>query len=465
MKKLLKTTMALSLLATSAVSTLASSRVIKDNRLNDLGVSPVLGRGYSIATNTYQSTCMGEVKTTQPSYDLKYRYLEIEQDWENEYRTTFETKNSFKFLFLKSNVNVFTEVSGNTTYHYHYIFADIDVDSYYHSLSEGESKLSESAQSLLTKGDVVGFFDSCGPYYVRSIGRHSSFLGLLRYRTTSSERDVNFELKLKAKMRGFFSGGSTDTSISNEFRQSTQEKRLEINIWAYGLGKGELADIIPTDIDSFKDSIRDVVKTMQDPNAGRITSMEVAPWIENTQFQDLLELEDEEGKLLFEKKKTLEANAEIISELDRIDRAQIDQYFKASNCRRILEDQYLNVEDDFNGGFDPENTFFSSLTQPNRQSEEISLASFDSVLSSEKVEEYLTANYIFNYGQAEPTPEPETGAIACIKAIHEGGIDTVHFRNIPACLDARTTSVPISPLLDNYCMPELSRVVIEDEEV
>lgn len=460
MKNLMRAAVTLSILSSSVF---ASSRVIRDNRLNDLGISPVLGRGYSIATNTYQSTCMGQVKTTQPSYDLKYRYLEIEQDWESQYTKSFETKNTFKFLFLKTNVNLFTEVSGENTYHYHYIFADIDVDSYYHSLSEGESQLSESAKSLLAKGDVVGFFDSCGPYYVRSIGRHSSFLGLLRYRTTSSERDVNFELQLKAKMRGFFSGGSSDTTISSEFREETQSKRLEINIWAYGLGKGEIADIIPTDIDSFKKSVQAVVKTMQDPNAGRVTTMEVAPWIENTQFQDLLELEDDEGKLLFEKKKNLEANAEIISELDRIDRAQIDQYFKASNCRRILEDEYLNVDDDFNGGYEPENTYFSDLTKPNNQNSEISLAAFDSVLSQEKVEEYLAANYQFNYGQAEPTPDPETGALACIKQIHEQGIDQVHYRNIPACLDARTTSVPVSPLLDSYCMPELSRVVIPDD--
>ena len=184
---------------------------------------------------------------------------------------------------------------------YHYIFADIDVDSY-NSLDEGRSSMS-GAKSLLTNGDVAGFFTSCA-YYIRSIGRHSNFL-TLRYRTRTSSRDVNFELKLKASMRGFFSGGSTDTTISTEFRTETQEKRLEINIWANGLGKGEIADIIPTDIDSFKESVQNVVRTMQDPNAGRVTTMEVVPWIENTEFQNLLELEDDETRLLFEKRKLL----------------------------------------------------------------------------------------------------------------------------------------------------------------
>ena len=95
-------------------STLASSRVIRDNRLSDLGVSPVLGRGYSVATNTYQSTCMGEVENKSP-YDLKYRFIEIERNWERSYKTLFESKNSFRYLFLKGNVKVFSEVSGNDT--------------------------------------------------------------------------------------------------------------------------------------------------------------------------------------------------------------------------------------------------------------------------------------------------------------------------------------------------------------
>lgn len=436
----------------------SSSRVIRDNRIRDLGVSPALGRGYSIATNTYQSTCLGGYETTKPSYDLKYRYIEIEQNWENEFTTSINSKNTFNYLFLKSNVNVFTEVSGNTTYHYHYIFANIDVDSYYHSINEATASMSDSAQALIERGDVTGFFDSCGPYYIRSIGRHSTFMALLRYRTTSSTRDVNFELQLKAKMRGFFgAGGSTDTTISTEFKTETEEKRLSINIWAYGLGKDGLADLIPTDIDSFKDSIQSAIKTMQDPDAGRVTSMEVVPWVENTQFQQLLELNtDDNGRRLFQKKKFLEANSELLSELDRIDRAQIDQYYKALSCKRILNEEYLALSGDY--AYDPDNTYFSDLTAPGAISKEITLATFSDILSDSSVEDYWIANNQFNYGGDAPSDNPTSGAIACMNALNDAGLDNVHFRTITACVDARAISVPIAPILDNYCMPELSRV-------
>lgn len=99
-------------------------------------------------------------------------------------------------------------------------------------------------------------------------------------------------MKLKSTLRGFFSKGSSQTSIDGEFATESQEKRLRIVIWANGLGKDHLADIIPTDIESFKDSIEAAISTMQDASTGIVTSMEVAPWIENIQFQRYLELGD-----------------------------------------------------------------------------------------------------------------------------------------------------------------------------
>ncbi len=432
----------------------ASSRVIRDNRLADKGVTPNLGRGYSIATNTFQSICFKNAEVTVPSYDMRYRFVDIEQNWETSYQGKFDTESSLEFLFLKTNINTHTEVVNNVTYHHHYIFASISVDSYYNSLNEAKSTFSDSAKALLERGDVVGFFDSCGGYYVRSIGRHSSFLGLLRYTTLRTERDVEFELEIKAKMRGIFAGGSSDTTISQKFRRETQEKRLSINIWAYGLGKDHLADLIPTDIDSFKDTVSEAIKAMQDASTGIVTTMEVAPWVENTDFQNTLLIESAEDRLQFEQKKNLEANAEIIAEIDRVDRAQIDQYFKARNCRRILDEEYLELSGDF--GYDPVHTWFHDLTAKGQINRQVNLSYLSSVLSKSNVEAYEAANEDFLYGD-DPN-DPNSGAIGCINQIHEAGLKNIHYREIPACVEARATSVPISPVLDHYCMPELARI-------
>lgn len=47
----------------------AASFIINDDRVRSLDISPTLGRGYSVMTNTFQSTCMDVLETTVPSYN------------------------------------------------------------------------------------------------------------------------------------------------------------------------------------------------------------------------------------------------------------------------------------------------------------------------------------------------------------------------------------------------------------
>ena len=47
----------------------AASFIINDDRVRSLDISPTLGRGYSVMTNTFQSTCMEVFETTVPSYN------------------------------------------------------------------------------------------------------------------------------------------------------------------------------------------------------------------------------------------------------------------------------------------------------------------------------------------------------------------------------------------------------------
>ena len=47
----------------------SSPYVIADNRVRNLDITPTLGRGYSIMTNSYQSICLVAEETTTPSYN------------------------------------------------------------------------------------------------------------------------------------------------------------------------------------------------------------------------------------------------------------------------------------------------------------------------------------------------------------------------------------------------------------
>ena len=46
-----------------------ASTIISDDRVRNMDIAPVLGRGYSIQTDSYQSTCLDVDETTVPSYN------------------------------------------------------------------------------------------------------------------------------------------------------------------------------------------------------------------------------------------------------------------------------------------------------------------------------------------------------------------------------------------------------------
>ena len=56
---------------------LGSPYVLKDDRVRSLDVTPVLGRGYSIMTNTFLSTCLEGALFTTPSYNYDCKYCSV----------------------------------------------------------------------------------------------------------------------------------------------------------------------------------------------------------------------------------------------------------------------------------------------------------------------------------------------------------------------------------------------------
>ena len=65
----------------AAVATLSASNVhasiftISDERVRKKDISPTLGRGYSIMTDQYHSTCLMVDETTVPSYNYNCTYI------------------------------------------------------------------------------------------------------------------------------------------------------------------------------------------------------------------------------------------------------------------------------------------------------------------------------------------------------------------------------------------------------
>ncbi len=71
--------LAISLIVSKLSQTESSPFTIADDRVRNMDISPVLGRGYSIMTNTYQSTCLDVDGTTVPSYNYECEYSSLIQ--------------------------------------------------------------------------------------------------------------------------------------------------------------------------------------------------------------------------------------------------------------------------------------------------------------------------------------------------------------------------------------------------
>jgi hypothetical protein len=493
------------------IGLIAGPTIVRDNRVTDLAITPVLGRGYSIGTNTYQSICLKNVQLTEPSYDMQYRFEESTAEKETEETRRREeirkTSSSYSRSVRKSgryekysadrsrersdkSVNI-----DGVKWFNHDIFVTIDLYSYYASVDESRSKMSDSSVALLATDDIPGFFSSCGPFYVRSIGRWARFISKFTYRTREETKDQSFETKLKTAIQSFStlsrsttSWGRTTTTTTTmkqkneqqiiqarEFSSLAREKQLIIETSAWGLGKSEGTTLVAYDIDTFRNAIKDGFKAMQNPRTGRVATMEVVPWVENTEFQALVKLQrspDEydtvkdaegkpvldkdgnprkvlkkKGKLLYEKKIILTMNAEFIMEVERADRNLMNMYYKAKLCRNNIDASWKQE-----GGGKLMDEFVNSRVVHNRFPDKTMLLSeLDKKVNEDKINSLLKKEADFMYG-----PDGKSGANKCISDIMDKGIFDYRYQEHESCQNLLKQMGEIQDeLIEYYCMPIL----------
>lgn len=437
---------------------MAGPTIIRDNRIFDLATTPVLGRGYSLSTNTFQSTCMKDIKITRPSYDFNYSFESMEREKQEKKRSTVGGKIDVSYLAFDMKADgSSTNIEGIKLY-YHNVRVEINVDTYYASVDESATRLSDSAKTLLLNNDIPGFFHSCGSYYIRSIGRNAKFVSMFTYLDESSMRNKEFELKLELAVKGFGgrlmkylggASGSVSLNVKSSFESMARKKRLTITTKAWGLGKNENATLIAYDLKTYKAAIKDAFMSMQDPMTGRVTTMEIIPWVENADFQNFIKLEedteDKTGKkmLLYEKKHILNMNAEFLARIDRTARNLMDAYYKALICKQILESNWKR-DGKFLPGLD------NAYIQNNRNPRKIRIRRLDAELSQQTIESLYKNENDFMYGV--------DGATKCIQQIMNKGIYIKRWRDIEECKKIRSKfSIPRNAILEDYCMPSLAK--------
>ena len=140
------------------------------------------------------------------------------------------------------------------------------------------------------------------------------------------------------------------------------------------------------------------------------------------------------------------ANSEIIAEIDRIDRGQMDNYYQMRNCHNALSDQFPK-KGQSEMGYDYSKTFIKDLIEPGNQSKEKTLAQLEEIVNDSAQKLILDTNDAFI-----------EKATQCVDMIHEGGIERTHYREHQPCNDVKKETVLPYLVLDHFCMPEFSRV-------
>ena len=123
----------------ASVSTM--SLILRDNRVRDKAITPSLGRGYSLSTNTYQSNCMGSVKKTTPSFDFDYEFTFVSDSKMDSSKSAHKGSASggYNGFFNRVHVAVSADVvqSGKKTKDVETVGVRIMMYSYYSSVDEG----------------------------------------------------------------------------------------------------------------------------------------------------------------------------------------------------------------------------------------------------------------------------------------------------------------------------------------
>jgi hypothetical protein len=270
----------------------SSPYVISDDRVRSVDITPVLGRGYSIMTNSFQSTCLMVDQTTVPSYNYEYSFYEFsDSETTSDTITSTMSGKSGCFFCSKTRWSQTTSETTKTESTSHMIVAVMSLQRYYSSVREEVSPLSDDAYILLDREDYVGFFKACGPNYVRGIRRSQEITGIMTFKSSSQSKANSFFRSVRRGSSGF---GSSRSSSNSEI-----EETLEISIHGSGLGLGVQGSetLVATSIQEFENvmkfAFRAMTQSRDSHHIGMVHGIEIVPWVDNAAYQVASKLQDE----------------------------------------------------------------------------------------------------------------------------------------------------------------------------
>ena len=277
-------------------STNAAPLVVSDARIRNPDVTPALGRGYSMTTNQVLSTCLMFEKTTEPTYNYDYSFLEFSHDGTQTSESDTGMSASASWGWISGTVTGSVKATSSSAERSRHVVAHMSTERYYSSIDDTTARLTPDAQALVDRGDLVGFFQSCGSGYIRSIRRTAEFTGIFTFTSTSEEkvREAAASVSVRA---GLWGGSAAAEGHTNSKSKSTKsDVKTEIKIKAFGIGINAdgASTLVATDRDTFDAAAQYAFKSMQNEGVGMIRGVEIVPWSSNLQFNNAVKFEEQE---------------------------------------------------------------------------------------------------------------------------------------------------------------------------
>ena len=422
---------------------------MSDNRLDLLEGLPTLGRGYNIQRNTLHSVCFEKVKAPDPVFDFYYDFDKVDADFLQRVGSGGNWAIDGELLtFLQDHLPKGSSGLPDPASQVN-IVARITLESYYATLDESGSPVSKSAQALVQEGRYTAFFSACGFFYVRSLRYSSTFMALFQFSHRSSDEDARFEQMLRT---GLFELGSGQAE--GEMEKLAQSLGLKIFVRGVGLGRAsKLANLVPTNLKEFRQSIESAAELMQAASSGRITAMEIAPWIEHPDLRSYFFAKAAaEGESTFGRSQNMELNSQVITAINQTRVHWMEEYYLSSLCRKNLLEYYPTERAEYSGRFDaiydPQRTTFQNHRHPNELIRRITLQEFREYFDKFPPRTFLQKANEFMYGS-----EGHEGADACVTTLLKEGLDRADFTKVKPCVDAIRTVNIDDRFLRNFCLP------------
>mmetsp|Transcript_21600 Transcript_21600/g.49098 ORF Transcript_21600/g.49098 Transcript_21600/m.49098 type:complete len:566 (+) Transcript_21600:379-2076(+) len=273
--------------------TVDSWNLISDARVTNKDVTPVLGRGYSIATGEFHSICLMVNAITDPTSDYHYDFFSIEPSVSLD--ASYSEKRSGPSLTNPLVKSLEDTKSGTIkgSGHVHHVVSSMNSNRYYTSMDETETSIIGQLTQTLARGNVIQFFQACGPSYIRSLRRTTDITATFTYVSVSVNADLFMNDVIQRESTNYNS--SRDRSASIKIGSSISS--LHITILAHGLSLNLAASgetdrsLVARDMDDYKTVMDAAFKSMQDPHAGKVISVELVPWTANAAFQNALQID------------------------------------------------------------------------------------------------------------------------------------------------------------------------------